>query len=113
MRAAGVAFLLLASFALQACPSGLACQCGAGQVENSFASGEVDCCPAGYPYYCTGTRHCYQTWSDAYYGNSAGCVLPQDRQTCAGGDSSGGGSCTPDCAKGTHQVGCTCVPNGR
>ncbi len=105
------AAIVAAASLLTACPSGTSCQCGPGETANSFASGAVYCCRAGYPYYCTGTGKCYQTWDQAYYGNSAGCTLPQDRETCPGTDNSSSSSCTPNCAKGTHQVGCQCVPD--
>lgn len=83
------------------------CACSSGSVDNSFADGSHYCCPGSYPYYCSGDSKCYQTWEDAYYGNT--CTLPQDRETCGGGSSSGGGGCSPNCASGTHQVGCSCV----
>lgn len=106
--AVAVVFIASNGVILTGC-AGVGCSCGPGETENSFANGSSYCCPKSYPYYCSGNGKCYQTWNDAYFGNTAGCTLPQDRQTCGG--SSDSGTCAPNCAKGTHQVGCECVPN--
>lgn len=49
------------------------------------------CCPAGYPFYCSGTGYCYETCSDAA---AAGCgnIVYGTGQTGGGG---GGGSSCP------------------
>lgn len=54
-------------------------RCDPGWCLNYFSGEDYGvCCREDYPYYCDGTDKCYQTWEDAYYGNS--CTLPTERR---------------------------------
>lgn len=53
--------------------------CDPGWCLNYFSGSDSGvCCREAYKYYCDGTDKCYQTFSDAYWGQN--CTLPAERR---------------------------------